>query len=157
MSGRYRSMWSIWQFTCATKLYQANGQQNQVRTVFVDNCWKLIAKIQSIFGSNASVKLDLFHAIQRIPQTVPKRHPLSHGCITYLVFRADGDTGEKRMSATPASKISSTTANCRLEDNNSHLLNVHQRNLWNGRADAKKHPSFILSLRTFFKRQQQTK
>ena len=38
----------------------------QMNTVYVDDCCKLRAKVKSVLGPNVTVKLDLFHAVQRI-------------------------------------------------------------------------------------------
>ena len=57
-----------------------------------------------MFGLNVSVKLDLFHAVQRKTRTLSKKHTLTQ-CCTHelcLVFRCDGDSGKKRVSATPS-------------------------------------------------------
>lgn len=45
----------------------------QIKTVYVDECCKLRAKIKSVLGPNIAVKLDLFHAVQRITKTLPKK------------------------------------------------------------------------------------
>lgn len=39
----------------------------------VDNCCTVQKKLQGIFGECINVKLDVFHAIQRIVQKIPKR------------------------------------------------------------------------------------
>jgi len=54
-----------------------------------------------VFGPRVSVKLELFHAVQRITWTLPKGYPLIGPCTKKLnlVFRKDGDTGEKRKQA----------------------------------------------------------
>ena len=46
---------------------------DRLRTAYVDNCCKLRNKIKNIFGPHVSVKLDLFHAVQRITKTIPKK------------------------------------------------------------------------------------
>ncbi len=77
-----------------------------LRTVYVDDCCKLRNKIENVFGKNISVKLDIFHAVQRISKTLRKRHPYRLQCLQdlRLVFRCDGDSGEKRLSTTPSSE-----------------------------------------------------
>ena len=77
-----------------------------MRTVYVDDCCKLRSKIENVFGKNISVKLDIFHAVQRISKTLRKRHPYRLQCLQdlRLVFRCDGDSGEKRLSTTPSSE-----------------------------------------------------
>lgn len=62
--------------------------------MYIDDCCKLKAKIGSVLGDGVSVKLDLFHAVQRILNTMHKRHPLVQQCMQdlQLVFRQDGDS-----------------------------------------------------------------
>ena len=61
---------------------------------------KLRSKIVSVLGAHVLVKLDLFHAVQRISKTISKRHRLTQQCLTQQcmkrVFRSDGDSEEKR-------------------------------------------------------------
>ena len=79
----------------------------QIKTVYVDECCKVRAKIKSVFGPNIIVKLDLFHAIQRITKTFSKKQTLTQECMLELrrVFRCDGDSGEKRLSNTPPPNV----------------------------------------------------
>lgn len=74
-----------WQFTKGTSfeevrnllgdLYDRSQEQEQnIHTVYVDDCCKIRAKIKSVFGPTTTVKLDLFHAIQRVIRTLSKRH-----------------------------------------------------------------------------------
>ena len=81
--------------------------QQRIHTVYVDDCCKLRAKIKSVFGSTEAVKLDLFHAVQRITKTLSKKHGLVQQCMVDLrrVFRCDGDSEEKRLSHTPPPDI----------------------------------------------------
>ena len=60
-----------------------------------------------MFGTGVSVKLDLFHAIQRITKTLRKKNPLLHECLQNLrlVFRQDGDSEKKRMADTPGPDV----------------------------------------------------
>ena len=39
----------------------------------IDNCCQWRAKLQSVFGNDTSVKLDLFHAIQRFTSKIPRK------------------------------------------------------------------------------------
>ncbi len=48
-------------------------------TIFVDNCCQVRNKLVSVFGSG--VKLDVFHAVQRITRAISKKHVLS--CLYY--------------------------------------------------------------------------
>ena len=47
-----------------------------VKVIIIDNCchWKYLLKI--LFGDNVKIKLDLFHAVQRVTRTISKRHSL---------------------------------------------------------------------------------
>lgn len=35
----------------------------------------ILYKLQEVFGEDATVRLDVFHAVQRITRKIPKRHP----------------------------------------------------------------------------------
>ena len=73
-----------WQFTKGTSIDNvrsllralntrsiSNGEK--IHCIMVDNCCSIRAKLQDIFGKNTVIKLDLFHAIQRIIKQIPKR------------------------------------------------------------------------------------
>ena len=47
-----------------------------VKVIIIDNCchWKYLLK--RTFGDNVKIKLDLFHAVQRVTRTISKRHSL---------------------------------------------------------------------------------
>lgn len=70
--------------------------------VFIDNCCKWREAIHSVFPK-IPVKLDLFHAIQRIVKKIPKRKKLSKDMANDigLIFRATNDYGENRKCNTP--------------------------------------------------------
>ena len=70
---------------------------------FLDNYCAWRRKIQSIFGQTLQVKLDIFHAVQRVTMKLSKRHPFHYSCIQAfsLVFRQEQDRGEKRKFALP--------------------------------------------------------
>ena len=78
-------------------------QKNNVKLCIIDNCCAWKGKLQEVFGSEMVVKLDLFHAVQRIVKCIPKRHPFAYHCCQAfrLVFRDPSDTGEKRSLQTP--------------------------------------------------------
>ncbi len=78
---------------------------NAVKTIYIDNCCQWRFKLQEVFGITCQVKLDIFHAIQRIVQKIPKKHPFHSQCAADLrqVFRHDGDHGIKRTRSTPCS------------------------------------------------------
>ena len=70
----------------------------------IDNCcvWRLL--LQGVFGL-LPIKLDLFHAVQRIASKIKKRHPLRRKCLDAfcLVFRENGDIDRKQP--TPSREI----------------------------------------------------
>ena len=57
-------------FTLNERIHE-RGQQ--VEEFYIDNCCSLRSKLQSIFGTQLKVYLDLFHAIQRISQKNTKK------------------------------------------------------------------------------------
>ena len=103
-----------WQLTKGTSFDQlavlqdvAERAQNELKIIYVDDCCKMRRKITNIFGSNVAVKLDLFHAVQRITKTLPKKHELFQSCIQELrlVFCSKGDCEISRLSNTPNKSI----------------------------------------------------
>ena len=107
-----------WQLTKGTSFEQVHtiledlknrtlGQGQQIKNVYIDECCELRKKVESVFGPSTAVKLDLFHAVQRVTRTFHKRHSLFHQCLLKLrtVFRVDGDTGESRISNTPSPEV----------------------------------------------------
>ena len=79
-------------------------KQRQVSHFIVDNCCQWRNKLQSIFGNHLIVKLDVFHAIQRVSKKIPKRHHYHSQCIhaLKLVFRDPSDRGKERKLTTPS-------------------------------------------------------
>ncbi len=106
-----------WQLTKTTSLDETKLLFNNLATrltkdrsnllIFVDNCCTLRDKLIGMMGSNIVVKLDLFHAVQRITKTISKRHPFFHRCMAdlKLVFRDPNDLGQIRQLHTPKSEI----------------------------------------------------
>ena len=72
----------------------------------IDNCcaWRLL--LQGVFGF-LPIKLDLFHAVQRISSKIRKKHPLRRKCLDAfrLVFRENGDIEKDRKQPTPSREI----------------------------------------------------
>lgn len=106
-----------WQFTKSTSIdevtvilqdlhHRLQLQQRQPSLILVDNCCNVRNKLQHIFGPCIKVKLDLFHATQRLTRHLPKRHPFLSACLAdiKLLWRQSGDIGQKRTKATPAPK-----------------------------------------------------
>ena len=83
----------------------------------IDNCcaWRLL--LQGVFGV-IPVKLDLFHAVQRIASKIKKRHPLRRQCLDSfrLVFRMPGDIGKERKKSTPSRLVMLTNLDRFLEN-----------------------------------------
>lgn len=79
-------------------------QGKNVDLCFTDNCCSWRKKLQSVFGENFTVKLDVFHAVQRTVKKIPKRHPFSFHCAQAfsLTFRHPSDHGENRKEHTPS-------------------------------------------------------
>ena len=75
-------------------------------TIYIDNCCQNLAKLKAIFGNEINVKLDLFHAVQRVTRVLSKRHILFLPCLNdfKMVFRELHDISSSRSSATPDSK-----------------------------------------------------
>ena len=74
--------------------------------IFIDFCCKWRDSLSNIFP-NVPVKLDLFHAIQRVVKEVPKRKSLSKefGNDFGLIFCKSNDIGNKRTKSTPQPKV----------------------------------------------------
>lgn len=103
-----------WQFTKSTGMDEVKQLfcglidritdfQNLI--IIADNCCSIKGKLTSCLGENINVKLDLFHAVQRITRKISKRHPLFKLCADdlRLVFRQSNDLGHKRETTTPDS------------------------------------------------------
>ena len=86
----------------ANRLGMHHGSSSEL-PIYIDNCCLLRDKLTGIMGSHISVKLDLFHAVQRITRTLSKKHPFFFQCMAdlKLVFRQPSDLGLSRMLPTP--------------------------------------------------------
>ena len=73
-------------------------QGKTLKEFYIDNCCAWRNKLQQVFGKQLVVHLDLFHAIKRLGEKIPKRHPLRSECLRdwKMVFRDPCDKGEKR-------------------------------------------------------------
>ena len=73
-----------WQFTKTTSLEEVKPLllklkkriQNESLVINTDNCCQVRQQIQDIFGQGVVVKLDLFHAVQRVEAS--SRHSFMH-------------------------------------------------------------------------------
>eukprot|EP00794_Sanderia_malayensis_P009384 gene9384-10373_t len=73
----------------------------------IDNCCKWENKIKELFGQNVKVKLDLFHALQRLTRTLEKSNPYQNRICQDLrsIFRQEGDSRQFRTMATPTAEV----------------------------------------------------
>ena len=80
-----------------------SSQGKIVKEFYIDNCCHWRRKLQEVFGSELAVKLDIFHAFQRISTKISKRHPFHSKCLQdlRLMFRDPSDLGETRAKETP--------------------------------------------------------
>ena len=94
-----------------------NVKQEILKEIYVDDCCKVRYKLQNIFGQDVLVKLDLFHAMQRITKKASKRHPLFNDFVTSLknVFRNPNDIGEVRLQNTPEPQVLQDNINAFVE------------------------------------------
>jgi len=105
-----------WQFVKSTSLDEVrplliNVKQRMTNsdkkdfTIYVDNCCNSDAKLKTIFGENVMIKLDTFHAVQRVTRALSKKHTLFYPCINdfKMVFRAPSDIGKTRQETSPCS------------------------------------------------------
>ena len=113
-----------WQFISSTSLNEVEPilealcvrlKRNNIilQQVLVDNCCHVRNKIKRIFGEQANVSLDLFHAVQRLTRELSRFHPLYQYCINdlKLLFRDPRDKGNRRTMPTPDPEQLLTNAN----------------------------------------------
>ena len=93
---------------------RSQKQGSAINAFYVDNCCTWEKKLQEVFGQNLNVKLDLFHAVQRVIKKVPKRDKrertmklIRQRMINDLrmVFRDPADIGSTRMANTPSPAV----------------------------------------------------
>ena len=84
-----------------------DSQGKCLKEFYIDNCCSWRKKLQSVFGPNLVVYLDLFHALKRLCDKIPKRHSLRAQCIQdyRMVFREPTDHGPTRTKTTPAPSV----------------------------------------------------
>jgi hypothetical protein len=77
-----------------------------IEIVLLDDCCKMHRLYEGVFGTETYVKLDLFHACQRVIQTVDNNNfKFQFGKEFGLIFRCDGDLDEERQQVTPTPEI----------------------------------------------------
>lgn len=107
-----------WQFTKGTSFEHVRNllqgikgrcdkKKQIVQTCYIDNCCAWRGKLQSIFTTNCSVKLDLFHAVSKVVTVIPKRHPFHGACSKDLTqsLRSSDDYGPVTKKATPRPEV----------------------------------------------------
>ena len=82
------------------------NQGKRVKEFYIDNCCHWRKNLQEVFGSELAVKLDLFHALNRISTKISKRHPFYGRCLQdlRLIFRDTTDVGDTRTEKNARSK-----------------------------------------------------
>ena len=88
--------------SCSLKGATCVSQGVTLKEFYIDNCCSWRKKLQSAFGDDPIVYLDIFDAVKRFSEKIPKRNPLRRQCISewQKVFRDSSDQGEKRHSLT---------------------------------------------------------
>ena len=80
------------------------GLNGTITTIYIDDCCNWRGKLQNLLG-NVDVKLDLFHAIQRVTKSLSKKHKYYHPCLKQLRLilrdRDEGDIQQIRRKTTP--------------------------------------------------------
>lgn len=75
--------------------------------ICIDNCCHWRKKLENTFGPGRQVKLDIFHAVQRIGLAMSKKHPFYWRCLRDFsqIFWQPGDNGDQRHKETPAPDV----------------------------------------------------
>ena len=78
-------------------------KKDKIESFCIDNCCQWRSLLKGIFGEDIQVKLDLFHAVQRISSQIPKNHPYRKHCVAALrlIFRQPDDLEIDRKKETP--------------------------------------------------------
>ena len=80
------------------------GLNGTITTIYIDDCCNWRGKLQNLLG-NVDVKLDLFHAIQRVTKSLSKKHKYYRPCLKHLRLilrdRDEGDIQQIRRKTTP--------------------------------------------------------
>lgn len=64
-----------------------------MNSTLITGAWR---KLQTVFGAHL---VDIFHAVKRVSDKIPNRHPLQCGCLRdwQMVFQDPSDLGEKLL------------------------------------------------------------
>ena len=84
-----------------------SSQGKRLKEFYIDSCCTWRRKLQEIFGPPLVVYLDIFHAVKRVGEKIPKRHTLRSECMHDLrmVFRDPTDQGTVRLKTTPEPSV----------------------------------------------------
>ena len=90
--------------------HRGKGSGSGVETVIVDNCCQWAAKLREVFGPTVHIKLDLFHAVQRLTKAMCHQHKDYHRATAdlRLCFRETGDADHERRRPTSAPDVMRT-------------------------------------------------
>jgi len=94
-------------FEKVTDLFEELALINsELQYLFVDNCCTVKNNLQKFFP-HASIKLDIFHAVQRLTKHMTKRHPFFNEAVKCIgmVFRCPEDIGKERKFPTPEDSV----------------------------------------------------
>ena len=83
-------------------------QEERPDLIIIDNCCTWRNKLCEVFGEHLRVRLDLFHAVQRVTSTIPKRLHSSAPCASEFgaIFVHLNDRAGKRQNPTlPPARI----------------------------------------------------
>ena len=83
------------------------SQGKVLKEFYIDNCCSWRKKLQAVFGDHLVVYRDIFHAVKRVSDKIPKHHPLRCECMRewQVVFHDPSDLGEKRHCPSPSPLI----------------------------------------------------
>ena len=77
-----------------------------LEVIILDDCCKMRNSYQNVFGGYVKIKLDLFHACQRVIQTLDHDGIKNQFSREFgLIFRVDGNVGEEREMTTPEPEV----------------------------------------------------
>ena len=82
-----------------------DGQR--VEMVVIDNCCQWSSLLADVLGPHVQVKLDVFHAVQRLTKCMDKQHPHYHRATSdlRLCFRHPMDKGTERTQCTASADV----------------------------------------------------
>ena len=83
-----------------------DNSDSKLEVICVDDCCRVRNKYHQIFPE-AEVKLDLFHACQRVVRTMPVTNCLYNDAVKSFIqiFRHNNDQGDTRIKSTPEKDV----------------------------------------------------